>query len=231
MLLKQIYLYPDLVEYGDDMIHPFRDQSRSVCNFLERSLGSEKFLTPNFKKVCFVGTSQASDEVVVNASGALIVKVVLDEAAYKKCASPNELNAFFTDMLLEGLEKSARQAVLPHALLKSALDEFRRNDYQNEWTFKSKKIRHSDYTCALECRLTTDCFLMYFKVLKSNAPVLATEILRTAPDEVVFRPYLKDIKEENGRISVIDKSGLAFYTTTVARLDKQSDSRRGQQEF
>lgn len=63
-------------------------------------------------------------------------------------------------------------------------------------------------------------FLLSFKVLKSNTCVLDKEILRTAPDEVVFLPYLKDIKEENGRIKVIDKSGMPFYTTTAASLDK-----------
>ncbi|WP_080684749.1 hypothetical protein [Pseudomonas brassicacearum] len=46
MILKEIYLYPDLGEFSDEIIHPFRDQSRSICNFLERSLSAEKFETP-----------------------------------------------------------------------------------------------------------------------------------------------------------------------------------------
>lgn len=56
--------------------------------------------------------------------------------------------------------------------------------------------------------------------MKNNTCVLDKEILRTTPDEVVFLPYLKDIKEENGRIKVIDTSGMAFYTTTAASFNK-----------
>ncbi len=50
MILKEIYLYPDLGEFSDEIIHPFRDQSRSICNFLERSLSAEKFETPTSRK-------------------------------------------------------------------------------------------------------------------------------------------------------------------------------------
>lgn len=125
MILKEIYLYPELTEYGDDIIHPFRDQSRSICNFLERSLSVEKVETPNFKKICFIGTNQAAGDAYVNSSGALIVNVTLDEGAYKKCTSTTELNEFFIQMLLEGLGKSAQHAVLPAQFLKEAIDEFR----------------------------------------------------------------------------------------------------------
>ncbi|AXA58032.1 hypothetical protein ACNT2N_04170 [Pseudomonas thivervalensis] len=220
MILKEIYLYPDLGEFSDEIIHPFRDQSRSICNFLERHLSAEKFETPNFKKICFVGTRQAVDEPYVNSSGALIVNVSLDTEQYKKCTSVNELNEFFIQRLLEGLEKCRPHMALPLDLLKNAMDEFRRNHYKNEWTFKQKKIKGTDYVCALECQLTIDCFLMNLKVLRKDTPVLDKEILRTAPDEIAFGPYLKDLKEEGGRIKVIDKSGVAFYTTTVSSLDK-----------
>lgn len=219
MILKEIYLYPDLVEFSDDIIHPFRDQSRSICNFLERSLSAEKFETPNFKKICFIGTSQAAGEAYVNSSGVLIVNVTLDTERYKKCTSTSELNELFIELLLEGLEKGVKHTALPDGLLKSAIDDFRRNHYKNEWTFKQKKIKGTDYTCALECHLTIDCFLMHFKVLKKNTLILDKEILRTAPDEVAFGPYLKDLKEEGGRIKVIDKLGVPFYTTLVASLD------------
>ena len=81
MILKEIYLYPDLGEFSDEIIHPFRGQSRSICNFLERHRGAEKFETPNFKKICFVGTRQAVNEPCVNSSGALIVNVMARELA------------------------------------------------------------------------------------------------------------------------------------------------------
>jgi len=220
MILKEVYLYPDLTEYSDEIIHPFRDQSRSVCNFLERHLSAEKFETVGFKKICFVGTKHTMQEVYVNSSGALIVPVTMDEVAYKNCVTADELNEFFISLLLNGLATAIKHIALPVALFKDTLDEFRRNHFKNEWVFKSKKIKNPACTCVLECRLTIDFFLLSFKVVKSNTCVLDKEILRTAPDEVVFLPYLKDIKEENGRIKVIDKSGMAFYTTTAASFNK-----------
>lgn len=220
MILKEMYLYPDLVEYGDDVVHPFRDQSRSICNFLQRSLGAEKFVAAGFRKICIVGKRRPADGVQVNSSGALSVEVALDVERYRQCASPEELNAFFIPMLLQGLEKAASHTALPLARLRQAIDDFRRDRYRNEWIFKDRKIAGTDYRCVLGCALTTGHFLMSLRVLRKGALILDTPIVRTAPDEVVFLPYLKDIKHANGRIEVIARSGLTLYATTVAGLDR-----------
>ncbi|WP_369934110.1 hypothetical protein [Xanthomonas tesorieronis] len=220
MLLKEIYLYPDLAEYGDDVVHPFRDQSRSLCNFLERGLGAEKFVAAGFKRICIVGKRRPADEAQVNSSGALCVDVALDVDLYRRCATPEELNEFFIALLLDGLEKTAGHTALPSARLRQAIADFRRGGYRNEWIFKDRKIARTDYRCALACELTTGYFQLHFRVRRKDALILDTPIVRTAPDEVVFLPYLKDIKHANGKIEAVARSGLALYTTTVAGLDR-----------
>ena len=104
MILKELYLYPDLVEFPDEIVHPFRDQSRSICNFLERELQTIRFSADGFKRICIVGKSSPSTESFINSSKVLIVEVPFDENDYKKLERA-QLNTFFAQMLVAGIEK------------------------------------------------------------------------------------------------------------------------------
>lgn len=63
MILKNIYLFPELDDYGREVTYPFKEQSRSICNFLERKIKDLKYNTEGFRTVCFVGKKHPSKDI------------------------------------------------------------------------------------------------------------------------------------------------------------------------
>ncbi len=217
MILKELYLYPDLVEYSDNVTDPFRDQSRSICNFLERELKPVKFKTSGFKRICFIGKSVAGNKCWVNSSNVLTVEVEFDEKQYLALAK-EELNPYFITLLKAGLAKCREQFEIPLEHLISSLESFSAGGYVNKWCFKTKQIKELGIKCALNGQLTTDNFLLTLVVSKSKEVIYDKEILKTVPDEIVFAPMVKDICLEGDKLTVSDKFGDPTFQLAVNEL-------------
>jgi hypothetical protein len=217
MILKELYLYPDLVEFNDEVVHPFRDQSRCICNYLERRLKSVKFVTNDFKRICFVGKRKPSAECFVNSSKVLIVEIPFDENQYKTIKK-DKLNIYFSKMLVLGIEKCQTKYDIPGKVLIKGLSEFRENNYINKWTFKTKLLKQIGVTCTLECELTIDYFCLSLRILKGNDIILDRAILKTEPDEIVFNSKFKDVQLDGNFLVVLDRFGNAIYSLRIDEL-------------
>lgn len=218
MILRELYLYPDLVEFQDDIVCLFRDQSRSICNYLERQLKPVKFDANGFKRICFIGKNEPKLECCVNSSKVLTVEVYFDEKMYK-LLEKNQLNAFFTEMLVSGIEKCQMQYKIPVYELLNALEGFRENGYINKWTFKDKSLKHIGVKCALECELTIEAFHLSLVIYNQGGILLTREILKTEPDEIVFTPMFKDLRVDGSAVVVIDKFSDVIFSMTIDELN------------
>ncbi len=218
MKLKELYLYPDLVEYTDDVICPFRDQSRSICNFLERRLQSIMYKTEGFKKICIIGKSNPCGDCIINSSNALSVEIEFDQNQYKKLGE-QELNPYFSDLLKLGFLKCHKQHEIPLHELMKRLEEFQAEGYKNEWRFKSKRFKELGVTCFLNCRLTLKNFELALSVLDGDTTLFDEVILTTEPDEIVFVPMFKDIGLSNNHLIVSDRSDKPIFELDYNRLD------------
>lgn len=220
MILKELYLYPDLVEYEQSTVNPFRDQSRSICNYLERHLKKIKFNANGFKRICFVGKRKPRYEVFVNSSNVLVVEIPFDEEEYK-ALKRNQLNAFFLELLIVGIERCRKHYDIPKGELLEWLDNFNKIGYVNRWIFKTKTIKELGAKCTLKCNLTLDAFYLNLDIVKGEKLIFSREILSTAPDEIVFVPMFKDVSLINGHIVVLDKYKEPVYSISVNELDLQ----------
>ena len=218
MILKELYLYPDLVEFEDDIVHPFRDQSRSICNYLERQLKPVKFDANGFKRICFIGKNEPNSECYVNSSKVLIVEIFFDEKKYKSLEK-DQLNTFFSEMLVSGIEKCQKQYKVPVDELLKGLENFFENGCLNRWTFKTKSLKDIGVKCALECELTIEAFYLSLVFYKGKEILLTREILKTEPDEIVFTPMFKDLKLDESTLVVTDKFGDAVFSATLDELN------------
>jgi hypothetical protein len=142
MILKDLFLYPGLGDYPEDTIYPCRDESRSICHFLQRELKGLKFAADGFKRICFIGMPSPLAECVVNSTKVLSVEIDFDEAHYLGLAkTEGALNDFFSTLLLAGFNKCQAQFDIPLAELLAGLDKFRAGNYVNQWCFKTQTIK------------------------------------------------------------------------------------------
>lgn len=218
MILKELYLYPDLVEFEDAIVHLFRDQSRSICNYLERQLKPVKFDADGFKRICFIGKDEPNSECYVNSSKVLIVEVYFDEKKYKSLKK-DQLNTFFSQMLVSGIEKCQKQFEVPVDELLRGIENFLENGCLNRWTFKTKSFKDIGVKCALECELTIEAFYLSLVFYKGKETLQTREILKTEPDEIVFTPMFKNLRLDENTLIVMDKFGDAVFSMTLDELN------------
>lgn len=218
MILKELYLYPDLVEYEKGTVYPFRDQSRSICNYLERQLKKIKFNADGFKRICFVGKSKPSPEGFVNSSNILVVEIPFDEEQYK-ALERNQLNTFFSKLLSVGIERCKKHYDIPGDELLEWLASFNENGCVNKWVFKTKTIKELGVKCILKCNLTIEAFYLNLDVVKGKEVIFSHEILLTDPDEIVFVPKFKDVNLVGNCIVVSDKYNDPIYSISVNEMN------------
>lgn len=215
MKLRQIYLYPDLVHYPKEITGKFRDQSRSLCNYLERQIRPLSFEAEGFMKLCVIGMPNPAAGSSVNSSGALLIEVAFDPGEYLSVPR-DSLNEYFIGMLTAGFGKA--RELIPETKLLESIESFRAKGYLNEWTAKKKTFKSLGLKASLRCALTIDAFALSLVIERGSEIVFDKQILSTEPDEIVFESKFKDIVERDGELTVIDKFDDPIFHLTAERL-------------
>ncbi|EDQ7230751.1 hypothetical protein XL92_004257 [Salmonella enterica subsp. enterica] len=213
MILKEIYLYPELLDYGEEITFLFKKQSRSLCNYIERHLKSIKYQTADFKRICFVCQNEPLSDTYVNTCNVLCVSIPMDEDEYTS-KKKESLNEYFINLLTLGVDKCSKTHPLPNDHIMAAINEFRRGGYVNKWLFKKKKLKELGLEFTLECSLTMDEFSLDLYIIKEKV-IYRDNIVKDVPNEFVFNYYLKDLLISNNSIKVIDKLNKEIYSKNL----------------
>jgi hypothetical protein len=217
MILREIYLYPDLRQYPDDITGNVRDQTRCLCNYLERNtLKPLRYKTEGFKRICVVGSKESSGKVFVNSSGVACVDVKFSESEYQ--SNSGNLEEYFISLLSEGLSKIDEQLSIPLAEIYEGLRSFRDGGYENEWVYKTKTIKGTGLKASLHCKLTVEAFSLSLMVSKGKKLVCKKSVLNTPPDEIVFAPMFKDLVATDTDLRITDKFGDTIFEMPVAEV-------------
>jgi hypothetical protein len=141
MILRDVFLYPDLVEFHARRkdLSSIKDQTRHIGNYLRRHLDKLKFHSNEFNRICIIGTENPKDGCV-NSCGSVSVyiKFNMDECLLV----PLHLRSdYYSDLMRVGLKKCAANHQIPIDNLFTWLDELRKNGYKNEWLFKEKNSK------------------------------------------------------------------------------------------
>lgn len=217
MILKDIYLYPELTEYDIALTSKFREQTRSLCNFLGRHIKPAKIRCDKYNRVCFVCRKHPVTHSYVNSSGVLRVEVFFDMQEYLS-KQDNNLNEYFISLVMDGVNR-CDNVDFPKKLIMEGANLFRALNYKNEWVFKEKTFKKNrGLKAILKCRLTMTHFYLDLYVTKKGDAIFHENIKTEVPEEVIFGYHLKDlIVKDNGDIQVIDKLNRMIYSKNIDR--------------
>ena len=103
MIFKDIFVYPEPVDYDSTVVTSFKMQSWSICLYLIREIKTKKIISDNFNRICFIGKEKPFNEGFVNSCNVLSVDVPFDlnEYSTRPLDSQNEL---FIQMLSYGIK-------------------------------------------------------------------------------------------------------------------------------
>jgi len=217
LILKHIYLEPMFGEYPNEILLPFRFQSRGICNFVERHLKKESFRADGFNRISIALSDKLESSASVNSSNVLAVVIAFEPKEILKMSDIDK-NAYFKKLIEEGISKGSEVVALPSRLILGALEEFIEQKCENKWIHKSRTFREHGLKCSLQCEVTLFDFELSFLVFKKGKEVFQEKIFVTTTDELSYSHKLKDFKIKDTTISVFDKKGDVFYQKDISSL-------------
>lgn len=220
MILRNIYMQPEPLDYPDSVKRSFRDRNRCFTNYIQRHIRSLRYETKGFNCVTVIGRTEINNgqDLYINCDNILCVEIPFDEKKYVTLEEETELNEFFIEMLETGITKAAKEYDIPVQAMQEGIKDFRAGGYVNEWKFKARMFRDIGIKCILNCKLTMQAFHLYLQIMKGKEEIFNEEIYTSLPDEICFHNELKDVILVDDKIVVIGKLNNAVYEVKLSDL-------------
>ena len=199
MTLYYINLGLDYDEYISDeneLRYDFQLRTRFISNYLSKSIRKLKFKTDNTFNMLSVNLSESkSISKNITAIDVLQITLPFNRNEYFN-AKENSNFEYYLNYFSEGFKLASEFKEIPLENLNLILEEFRNNEYKNEWISLKKKFKNEDLEIILMSEVTTDYYQVILKVVKISTKEILVEdiLLKTEPNEVVFDHLIKSIE-------------------------------------
>lgn len=208
MILENIYVYPDLVEFDQfEYLDEFRYSSRFVCNYLQRGLKEIKFEAEGFNQIGIIGTKEPK-QVYVDTSKNLVITFCFEEKDYLTRRF-DLLPEYFCELIFAGVTSASHFCDLPIEYIKSSLEEFADDNYINEWVVGAKMYNNFHFKFLGSMDMSS--FRLVFSAFRTDEKFYSEVVLETKPDEIFFEKELGKVLLDKNKIVLKDKSGLIIF--------------------
>jgi hypothetical protein len=148
------------------------------------------------------------DECTIIPDKALAVSIPFDKEKYEKIKGTAACE-YYLELFETGFKKASEFKTIPLDTLLDLIDNFRKNDYKNEWLHKKKQFKDRDIEVVLNCRFTTFDFRLIatINMLSTGEELCSGVVIHTEPDEINFNKMFKDILIDGRNIVITDASG------------------------
>jgi hypothetical protein len=216
MILKNIFLYPDLEEFHlrNNERYLIQCQTNFITNYLERQLKELKFEAKDFNQICFIAYEKEWQEQHVDSFKNLSIPVKIN---FNECLKINkdQLPDYFINLISNGLNELPAEFIVPKNELLNWLKNFKNDGYKNQWLFKERSFREFGIKCRLDCELTIDQFTLTLVVIKKGVEILNKIACTKVPSENIYHYFLNDVIIKDGKVLVIDKFKKAFLKVAI----------------
>lgn len=207
MNLRYIALYLD---YDAGFKDPFRDNfnlsSRFISNFLSVQIRKLKIQTDGaFNMISVAPSMEAKHIFRIVGEKSLQARIAFDKVKYEQMTEL-ERYEYYLQLLEEGYRICAQHKVVPLEQLLNLHQQFRGNNYKNEWLHKTKKFKEHSIEVSLNCFFTSLDFQLVMTVcdITSKKELVSGTIIKTLPDEVCFDSLFKDVIIEQNELIITE---------------------------
>jgi len=196
------------MQYDKEMFGKFRNNSRSLCNYLGRQARSARIDTEGFNRISIKVRSASqycNPNTYFSNPNNLHAEVYGDLEKFTALPDqPEPVNEYMIDLLQKGLKICAQEHDFQYELVLSFIDDFRKGNYVNEWVYKARAFKDYKLRVRLMARLDIDVFNMTVVVWHGPTEIFRKVVMTTEPDEILFMRKIKDIILQDDRIILID---------------------------
>ena len=133
-----------------DLRRAFAYESKCMTSMVERFF--KPVVTKNCWKIIVECVDTISNPVIMNLLGVYTVQVLFDFSSYETL-SPFEQKKMLLGALIKGARRVFLELSIPYSLIDDVVNEIEKNDYENSWEWKRKKIQSTTYSIQVEHQL------------------------------------------------------------------------------
>ena len=133
-----------------DRRNAFIYESKCMTSMVERLF--KPVVTKDCWKIIVECVDTISNPAIMNLLGVYTVQVLFDFSSYKTL-SPLEQKKLLLEALVKGVKRVFQELSIPCSLIEDVVNEIEKNDYENSWVWKRKKIQSTTYSIQVEHQL------------------------------------------------------------------------------
>lgn len=200
----------------------FNFRYRFISNFLSRGIRKYNLDSDDsFNMISVVPTLKIS-AVKDNLSNSVIQAYVPLDIDFYQISNRKERYEYGLKLLEEGYRLCNGFREVPLSKLIMLHNDFRDNNYKNEWIHKKKKSKEHNIEIVLKCIFNEEDFRLEMTVedLTTKIVLASGLVLRTLPDELFFSKLFKDILINEEEIVITEFHGRPKFKFIVDDLKR-----------
>ena len=182
-----------------DLRRAFVYESKCITSMVERFF--KPVVTQDCWKIIVECVDTISNPAIMNLLGVYTVQVLFDFSSYKTL-SPLDQKKMLLGALIKGARRVFLELSIPYSLIEDVVNEIEKNDYENSWEWKRKKIQSTTYSIQVEHQL--DKVDLFWKIEHKDKSI--RQLIQSCPaHEMDYGAKLGRLESKGNFLYLLDK--------------------------
>ena len=182
-----------------DLRRAFVYESKCMTSMVERLF--KPVVTKDCWKIIVECVETISHPAIINLLGAYTVQVPFVFSSYESL-SPLEQKKMLLGALIKGVRRVFLELSIPCSLIEDVVNEIEKNDYENSWEWKRKKIQSTTYSIQVEHQL--DKVDLFWKIAHKDKSI--RQLIQSCPaHEMDYGAKLGKLETKGNFLYLFDK--------------------------
>ena len=193
-----------------DLRRAFVYESKCMTSMVERLF--KPVVTKDCWKIIVECVETISHPAIINLLGAYTVQVPFVFSSYESL-SPLEQKKMLLGALIKGVRRVFLELSIPCSLIEDVVNEIEKNDYENSWEWKRKKIQSTTYSIQVEHQL--DKVDLFWKIEQKDKRIRQL-IQSCAAHEMDYGAKLGKLEAKSNFLYLLDKENEVVSKISVS---------------
>ena len=182
-----------------DLRRAFVYESKCMTSMVERLF--KPVVTKDCWKIIVECVDTISNPAIKNLLGVYTVQVLFDFSSYKTL-SPLEQKKLLLEALVKGVKRVFQELSIPCSLIADVVNEIEKNDYENSWEWRRKKIQSTIFSIQVEHQL--DKVDLFWKIEHKDKSI--RQLIQSYPaHEMDYGAKLARLEVKSNFLYLLDK--------------------------
>lgn len=193
-----------------DLRRAFVYESKCMTSMVERLF--KPVVNTDCWKIIVECVDTISNPSIMNLLGVYTVQVLFDFSSYKTL-SPLEQKKLLLEALVKGVKRVFQELSIPCSLIEDVVNEIEKNDYENSWEWKRKKIQSTIFSIQVEHQL--DKVDLFWKIKHKDKSI--RQLIQSYPaHEMDYGAKLGRLEAKGNFLYLLDKENEVVSEISVS---------------